>query len=141
MKKTKKDTWEVYYCRGVYRTGGRDRYIFRGKKFSELSAAWEYACKSCYDISSGYCRQRFVLITQNGEKPSVEAVIPKNEDIPHTVLQRVYWLPYQALLPPEYLTADGVRPLPWRSTLARLRKAVAGKGYYEDTNNEKDHEH
>lgn len=141
MKKTKKDTWEVYYCRGVYRTGGRDRYIFRGKKFSKISDAWEWACKNVWDISSGYCGQRFVLITQNGEKPSVEAVIPDTGDIPHTVLQRIYWLPYQGLLLPEYLTADGVRPLPWRSTLARLRKAVAEKGYYEDTTTpKKDHD-
>lgn len=134
-KKTKPDTWEVYYCSGVTQDSDRVRYIFRGKKFGSLIDAWNYARKSIWDIRMTHHNLRLALITQNGEKPGVESVVYSVEGEYLTAyLQSIYWLPYQAILPPEYLTADGVRPLPWRSTLARLRKAVARKGYYEDPN-------
>lgn len=134
-KKTKPDTWEVFFCIGRFAASmeGPARYIFCGKKFRVESEAWDFAVQNVYDMNTDtlHGEMRFVLISHNGELPSIEAVIPKNEDIPHTVLRRVYWLHYSAILPPEYLTADGVRPLPWRSTLARLRKAAKDGGWYD----------
>lgn len=126
-KQKKPDFWEVFYCCGAYLAkDGSDIYYFRGKRFSSILDAWRYATNVCWDIGVQHYRQRYVLISQNGGKPSVEAVVPDDSEThPYAHLEGVSWLPYSALLPPEYLTADGVRPLPWRSTLARLRKAVA----------------
>ena len=127
-KPKKPNFWEVFYCCGAYLAkDGSDIYYFRGKRFTSVFEAWKYAENSCWDIGIRHYNRRYVLFSCNGEPPFVEAVVPddSSESFPYARLESASWLHYSALLPPDFLTADGVHPLPWRSTLARLRRAVA----------------
>lgn len=133
MTKTKKpDTWEVFLPIEEFIDGQEKRFLI-GKKFTCEVEAWDYVVLN-YGIiqqNKNYNYRRFAFVSQNGEEPYIESVQWETQPVPHSVLTRVCWLHYSALLPTEYLTADGVRPLPWRSTLARLRKAAKDGGWYD----------